>query len=260
MRGSEPAFVWGGRVENHLGTPSSPPVHPTEIRTSISPSSAVELNTTSALAKLHYRGGTPMTDIKELLISPRPTCGGIKPFRVEGGCVIAYLAISIDRSYGPDESRTSITDSDLFQGITFAWRESGKPFRKNHPSSPDRDLNLDLPVFSGRAQHEKRVSQLRHRGGAGDNPQKLPSIFKPQPLVEAHGEIWRSDTCVWESNSRKSSWADRQKFQSILVAGSLVMGSVTRIRTRGRFDVPLCRVTFELVPKELHSAAGRGRV
>nr|CAD7594122.1 unnamed protein product [Timema genevievae] len=38
----------GGRVENHLGKP--PPVHPTEIRTSISPSSAVELNTTGALA------------------------------------------------------------------------------------------------------------------------------------------------------------------------------------------------------------------
>nr|CAD7587801.1 unnamed protein product [Timema genevievae] len=38
----------GGRVENHLGKP--PPVHPTEIRTSISPSSAVGLNTTSALA------------------------------------------------------------------------------------------------------------------------------------------------------------------------------------------------------------------
>nr|CAD7196832.1 unnamed protein product [Timema douglasi] len=38
-------FKW--RVENHLG---NPPVHLTEIRTSISPSSAVELNTTSALA------------------------------------------------------------------------------------------------------------------------------------------------------------------------------------------------------------------
>nr|CAD7257935.1 unnamed protein product [Timema shepardi] len=37
-----------GRVENHLG--KTTPVHPTEIRTSISPSSAVELNTTSALA------------------------------------------------------------------------------------------------------------------------------------------------------------------------------------------------------------------
>nr|CAD7428908.1 unnamed protein product [Timema monikensis] len=39
----EPAFVW-----RESGKP--PSVHPTEIRTSISPSSAVELNTTSALA------------------------------------------------------------------------------------------------------------------------------------------------------------------------------------------------------------------
>nr|CAD7259987.1 unnamed protein product [Timema shepardi] len=38
----------GGRMENHLG--KTTPVHPNEIRTSISPSSAVELNTTSALA------------------------------------------------------------------------------------------------------------------------------------------------------------------------------------------------------------------
>nr|CAD7570945.1 unnamed protein product [Timema californicum] len=45
----------------------------------------------------------------------------------------------------------------------FAWSESGKPFRKKHPSSPDRDLNLDIPVLSIRAQHDKRVSQLRHR-------------------------------------------------------------------------------------------------
>nr|CAD7257339.1 unnamed protein product [Timema shepardi] len=37
---------------------------------------------------------------------------------------------------------------------------------KTTPSSPDRDLNLDLPVLGGRAQHDKRVSQLRHRGGS----------------------------------------------------------------------------------------------
>nr|CAD7434746.1 unnamed protein product [Timema monikensis] len=37
---------------------------------------------------------------------------------------------------------------------------------KTTPSSPDRDANLDLPVLSSRAaQHDKRVSQLRHRGG-----------------------------------------------------------------------------------------------
>nr|CAD7594457.1 unnamed protein product [Timema genevievae] len=39
----------GGRLENHLGTPL-PTAHPTEIRTLISLSSAVKLNTTSALA------------------------------------------------------------------------------------------------------------------------------------------------------------------------------------------------------------------
>nr|CAD7393815.1 unnamed protein product [Timema cristinae] len=36
---------------------------------------------------------------------------------------------------------------------------------KTTPSSPDRDSNLNLPVLSRRAQHDKRVSQLRHRGG-----------------------------------------------------------------------------------------------
>nr|CAD7424179.1 unnamed protein product [Timema monikensis] len=36
---------------------------------------------------------------------------------------------------------------------------------KTAPSSPDQDLKLDLPILSNRAQHDKRVSQLRHRGG-----------------------------------------------------------------------------------------------
>nr|CAD7426516.1 unnamed protein product [Timema monikensis] len=36
---------------------------------------------------------------------------------------------------------------------------------KTTPSSPDRDSNLGLPVLSSRAQHDKRVSQLRHRDG-----------------------------------------------------------------------------------------------
>nr|CAD7428361.1 unnamed protein product [Timema monikensis] len=39
---------------------------------------------------------------------------------------------------------------------------------KTTPSSLDRDSNLDLPVLSSRAQHDLRVSQQRHRGGAGD--------------------------------------------------------------------------------------------
>nr|CAD7397681.1 unnamed protein product [Timema poppensis] len=35
---------------------------------------------------------------------------------------------------------------------------------KTTPSSPNQDLNLDLPVLSSKAQHDFRVSQLRHRG------------------------------------------------------------------------------------------------
>nr|CAD7392361.1 unnamed protein product [Timema cristinae] len=46
----------GGRVENHLGEKT--PVHPTEIRTSISPSPAVELNTKSVLANYDTEAGS----------------------------------------------------------------------------------------------------------------------------------------------------------------------------------------------------------
>nr|CAD7568947.1 unnamed protein product [Timema californicum] len=35
---------------------------------------------------------------------------------------------------------------------------------KTTPSSSNRDSNLDLTVLSSRAQHDKRVIQLRHRG------------------------------------------------------------------------------------------------
>nr|CAD7398854.1 unnamed protein product [Timema cristinae] len=48
---------------------------------------------------------------------------------------------------------------------------------KTTPSSPDRDSNLDLPVLSSRAQHDKRVSQLRHRGGESEDLKWHPMYF-----------------------------------------------------------------------------------
>nr|CAD7257761.1 unnamed protein product [Timema shepardi] len=91
-----------------------PPVHPTEIRTSISPSSpssAVEqLNTTSALA--NYATEVELEEVN-------PHLGGRR----------------VENHLG-----------------------------KTTPSSPDRELNLDLPVLSSRAQH-KCINQLHHRGG-----------------------------------------------------------------------------------------------
>nr|CAD7426847.1 unnamed protein product [Timema monikensis] len=89
----------------------------------------------------------------------------------------------------------------------FAWRESGKPFRKNYSSSSDRDSNLDLPVLisraqlrdsnldlpvlSSRAQHDKRVSQLRHRGVRDfqvNPPPSLPNKRKPEGLATGNIE------------------------------------------------------------------------
>nr|CAD7437867.1 unnamed protein product [Timema bartmani] len=55
FRGSEPAFAW--RESGKPFRKKPPPVHPTEIRTSISPSSVVELNTTSVLANYATEAG-----------------------------------------------------------------------------------------------------------------------------------------------------------------------------------------------------------
>nr|CAD7258480.1 unnamed protein product [Timema shepardi] len=71
---------------------------------------------------------------------------------------------------------------------------------KTNPSSPDRDSNLELPVHISRAQHDKRVSQLRHRGGfrylifhgrgglfeAAPVPPPLKRVFPPFDEVPNH--------------------------------------------------------------------------
>nr|CAD7263385.1 unnamed protein product [Timema shepardi] len=51
-------------------------------------------------------------------------------------------------------------------------------------SSPDRDSNLDLPVLSSRAQHDKRVSQLCRRGGS-----KTCNDIKPVELEEVNPHL-----------------------------------------------------------------------
>nr|CAD7454789.1 unnamed protein product [Timema tahoe] len=56
FRGSEPAFAW--RESGEPFRKNHPSVHPTEIRTSISPSSAVKLNTTGALANYATEAGS----------------------------------------------------------------------------------------------------------------------------------------------------------------------------------------------------------
>nr|CAD7404567.1 unnamed protein product [Timema cristinae] len=82
----------GGRVENHLGKP--PSVHPTEIRTSISPSSAVELNTTSALANY----ATEAAGVGTFLLTPGSTL-------VSEPCIVSlphYVPLLVGKTRGID--------------------------------------------------------------------------------------------------------------------------------------------------------------
>nr|CAD7585953.1 unnamed protein product [Timema genevievae] len=64
---------------------------------------------------------------------------------------------------------------------------------KTTPSSPNRDSNLDLPVLGGLAQHDWRVSQLRHRGGcASYYPSGLGIFNHARGLIFGY-IIWACD-------------------------------------------------------------------
>nr|CAD7195678.1 unnamed protein product [Timema douglasi] len=216
------AFYPGAMSECERAHQFGREVHLTEIRTSISPSSAVELNTTSALANYatearigkveieevnpHLRGGrvenhlgkttssSPDRDSNldlpvlssraqhdkrgwrmfgtkglsasatvgekaHLFHDPCGCCHMVAPVAVEISCLVVVIAFSDDYmrigKVGLEEVNPHLRGGRV-------ENHSGK----TTPSSPDRDSNLDLPILSSRAQHDKRVSQLRHRGGS----------------------------------------------------------------------------------------------
>nr|CAD7410998.1 unnamed protein product [Timema poppensis] len=66
---------------------------------------------------------------------------------------------------------------------------------KTSLSSPDRDSNLDLPVLSSRAQHDKCVSQLRHRVDSSELPnahRRLTDKSRSHKIRVAPADIhWR---------------------------------------------------------------------
>nr|CAD7404231.1 unnamed protein product [Timema cristinae] len=74
----------GGRVENHLG--KTTPFHPTAIRTSISPFSAVGLNTTSALANY--------TTEEVEFVSIRTSMGFVRGHERTRTCVASRLTLA----------------------------------------------------------------------------------------------------------------------------------------------------------------------
>nr|CAD7575680.1 unnamed protein product [Timema californicum] len=77
---------------------------------------------------------------------------------------------------------------------------------KTTPSSTDRDFNLDLPVLSSRAQHDKRVCQLRHRGGkmGGEKRRRVGPANSAQTFVNPEDQ----PPFVWPLNYITAQAAD----------------------------------------------------
>nr|CAD7572185.1 unnamed protein product [Timema californicum] len=155
----------GGRVENHLG--KTTPVHPTEIRTLISPSSAVELNTTSALVNyateaVEEAGGKCLPCVVDIRNEQQVIDAVQEAVSKFGGIDILVnnaSAISLTGTLQTDMKRYDLMHNINTRGTFLVYVQCR--LWKNHSQLPDRDLNLDLPVLSSRAQHDKRVSQLR---------------------------------------------------------------------------------------------------
>nr|CAD7203883.1 unnamed protein product [Timema douglasi] len=96
----------------------------------------------------------------------------------------------------PTEIRTSISPSSAAE--------------LNTTSAPDRDSNLDLPVLSSRAQHDKRVSQLRHRdcflrkSVKSDLMHKLENVLEnPSPNELPPSEIQTTVVVDFMAQARK---------------------------------------------------------
>nr|CAD7200964.1 unnamed protein product [Timema douglasi] len=111
-----------------------PLVHPIEIRTSISPSSAVELNTTSALANYATEVGRDDINI--------PSTASYYPF--------GLYALSTNYANGLGIGKVELEEVNPHLRGGRVENHLGK----NNPSSSDRDSNLGLPVLSSQVQHD----------------------------------------------------------------------------------------------------------
>nr|CAD7575658.1 unnamed protein product [Timema californicum] len=133
-------------------------VHPTEIRTSISPSSAVELNTTSALANYATEAGG------DACHSYQPTLAHHE--WLQPGTVLStasyypfgLYALSTNYANGLGIEKVELEEVNPHLRGGRVENNLG-PRPRPPPSSPNRDSDIDFPVLSSRAQHDWRKEQ-----------------------------------------------------------------------------------------------------
>nr|CAD7197652.1 unnamed protein product [Timema douglasi] len=160
-------------------------VHPTEILTSISPSSAVELNTTSALANYATEAVFADKDTSKFAVVKRLVFNSLfikatSRRRVNNGRPV------MDEF---DNRSVGLAEGELERGSepAFAWRESGKPFRKNHPQ-------LTRPRFEPRSPRPQQSSFNTTSALANYATEAAPRLLLTFNLRSA--ATGTGDTCV----------------------------------------------------------------
>nr|CAD7574811.1 unnamed protein product [Timema californicum] len=190
-----------------------PPVHPTEIRTSICPSSAVELNTTSALANYVTEAdrvcdGRVDTKSYDWFHKPPATrsCryatnstntvyipSSVVEYRPERHLNIAF-ALHLGQNHLVVNPRyqdvtKSIAKNSPRSEPAFAWRESGKPFRENHPQFTTTEIRtsicpcsaVELYTTSALANYATEAGDSCQTHGRWDStPPSLFFIYPPR--------------------------------------------------------------------------------
>nr|CAD7440077.1 unnamed protein product [Timema bartmani] len=102
------------------------------------------------------------------------------------------------------KKRTKQRSATTFQvefrgsGAAFVWRESEKPFREYHPSSPERDSNLDLPVLSNYGVYTEYEDEACFTCLLGTDFAKLPCSNLGRELLSAveqgqHGRCFHNN-------------------------------------------------------------------
>nr|CAD7259969.1 unnamed protein product [Timema shepardi] len=190
-------YLRGGRVENHLGKNNPQFTRPIFEPRSPRPQQS-SFNTTSALANYATEAEPTLSSCEKRPQLHDELQGRLNTHRIYSATLHLYGVIpqasyanilrvegvmwSAQQNLQPSPMASFVlTDSSQltydsqYLGIGKVELEEVNPHLRggrveNHlgnppPSSPDRDSNLDLPVLSSRAQHDKRVSHLRHRGG-----------------------------------------------------------------------------------------------
>nr|CAD7567932.1 unnamed protein product [Timema californicum] len=171
----------GGRVENHLG--KTTPVHPTEIRTSISLSSAVELNTTSTLANYATEAGESVPEWRRgnpVFPTPYVQQAGIRNFH----------------------NNQQMQGAPLFSNYQQQnWRD-----RRQQENTKQVLLTVSSKFVPLQAEKQQRLKQNPQQGRQGSSegeedrhpPHSSPDKTRPTPLSS------RQDKVISSTSSQSS--------------------------------------------------------